>query len=199
MPLTQAELNRIRANAVQLHGPGDIHAALDRMAMEITTALGESLPVVLCVLTGGIIPTGHLLTRLSFPLETDYLHATRYRGETGGPEVRWVSEPGISLEGRTVLVVDDILDEGHTLADVLEFCRAAGADRVYSAVLIEKRHDRRADAVHADFVGLEVEDRYVFGFGMDYRGYLRNLNGIFALGENDTGKDEQTTQRWQDP
>jgi hypoxanthine phosphoribosyltransferase len=193
MSLSLAEINRIRVNAVQLHGPGDIHAALDRMAAEITTALDESLPVVLCVLTGSIIPTGHLLTRLSFPLETDYLHATRYQGETGGPEVRWVSEPGISLKGRTVLVVDDILDEGHTLADVLEFCRAAGADRVYSAVLIVKRHERRADTVQADFVGLEVEDRYVFGFGMDYHGYLRNLNGIFALGADDTDRDAAST------
>jgi hypoxanthine phosphoribosyltransferase len=185
VPLSQAELNRIRANAVQLYGPEAIHAALDRMAVEITSVLDGTLPVVLCVLTGGIIPTGHLLTRLSFPLETDYLHATRYRGETEGREVHWVSEPDISLQGRTVLVVDDILDEGHTLANVLEFCKASGADAIYSAVLIRKLHDRRAGSVQADFIGLEVDDRYVFGFGMDYKGYLRNLNGIFALGEPD--------------
>ena len=185
MPLSQAELNRIRANALQLHGPEDIHAALDRMASEITATLGETLPVVLCVLTGGIIPTGHLLTRLAFPLETDYLHATRYRGATSGREVHWISEPGISLKGRTLLVVDDILDEGHTLAEVLQFCRESGAGKIYTAVLIQKRHTRRAEDVRADFVGLEVEDRYVFGFGMDYKGYLRNLNGIFALGTPD--------------
>jgi hypoxanthine phosphoribosyltransferase len=185
MTLSQAEINKIRANAVELHGPDDIHAALDRMAAEITAALDDALPVVLCVLTGGIIPTGHLLTRLSFPLETDYLHATRYRGQTSGSEVNWVTEPGISLEGRTVLVVDDILDEGHTLADIIDFCHKSGADRICSAVLVQKQHDRRAEDVRADFVGLEVDDRYVFGFGMDYKGYLRNLNGIFALGEQD--------------
>jgi hypoxanthine phosphoribosyltransferase len=185
MPLTQAELNRIRSEAEELHGPEQIHDALDRMAAEITVAMADSLPVVLCVLTGGIIPTGHLLTRLAFPLESDYLHATRYRGETSGSqEVKWVSEPDISLSGRTVLVVDDILDEGNTLADILRFCNESGASQVYSAVLIQKRHDRRDPAVQADFVGLEVDDRYVFGFGMDYKGYLRNLNGIFALGNN---------------
>ena len=185
MPLTQAELNRIRSEADELHGPEQIHAALDRMAAEITASMADSLPVVLCVLTGGIIPTGHLLTRLAFPLESDYLHATRYRGETSGrQEVQWVSEPDISLSGRTVLVVDDILDEGNTLADILRFCNESGARQVYSAVLIQKRHDRRDPAVQADFVGLEVDDRYVFGFGMDYKGYLRNLNGIFALGNN---------------
>jgi hypoxanthine phosphoribosyltransferase len=182
MALTQAALKRIRAEAVELHGPDAIHAALDRMAQAITAAMADRLPVVLCVLTGGIIPTGHLMTRLAFPLESDYLHATRYRGETSGREVEWVSEPGISLHGRTVLVVDDILDEGNTLADVIRYCRAQGAERVYTAVLIRKRLAGRAPAVEADFVGLEVDDRYVFGFGMDYKGYLRNLNGIYALG-----------------
>jgi hypoxanthine phosphoribosyltransferase len=182
MTLTQAELNRIRAEAVELYGPVDIHTALDRMAGEITRTLGDLLPVVLCVLTGGIIPTGHLLTRLAFPLETDYLHATRYRGQTSGREVEWVSEPGISLAGRTVLVVDDILDEGNTLVDIKRFCREAGAEVVYTAVLVQKHHDRRNPDARADFIGLEVDDRYVFGFGMDYKGYLRNLNGIYALG-----------------
>lgn len=184
MALSKAELNAIRADADELYGPAQVGAALDRMAQEITRAVGDSLPVVLCVLTGGIIPTGHLLTRLAFPLETDYLHATRYRGETTGKEVRWVSEPGISLAGRTVLVVDDILDEGNTLVDIVRFCREAGAEVVYTAVLVQKRHDRRNPNARADFVGLEVEDRYVFGFGMDYKGYLRNLNGIYALGES---------------
>ena len=93
-----------------------------------------------------------------------------------------MSKPEISLQGRTVLVIDDILDEGHTLEQVLEFCRDAGASRVFSAVLIEKQHDRRIPGISADFVGLQVEDKYVFGFGMDYRNYLRNLNGIYALG-----------------
>jgi len=183
MPLSQDEVRTIREEAVCLHGPEAVQLALDRMAEAITVELADSLPVVLCVLTGGIIPTGHILTRLSFPLETDYLHATRYRGETRGEEVHWLSKPEISLQGRTVLVVDDILDEGHTLAQIIDYCRDAGASRVYSAVLIEKLHDRRVPGVSADFVGLQVDDQYVFGFGMDYRNYLRNLNGIYALGE----------------
>ncbi|MGD8312127.1 MAG: hypoxanthine-guanine phosphoribosyltransferase [Gammaproteobacteria bacterium] len=186
MRLTQDELEIIRRRAVMLHGPEAIQRALDRMAAEITSALADTLPVVLCVLTGGIIPTGHLLTRLAFPLEIDYLHATRYRRRTSGSAVRWMSEPEISLRGRTVLIIDDILDEGYTLAGVLDFCRESGATSQYSAVLIDKRHDRRVAGISADFSGLEVGDHYVFGFGMDYKGYLRNLNGIFALGSEDT-------------
>ena len=183
MPLTHSELEVIRANAVCIHDAAAVHRALDRVAADITDRLGETLPVVLCVLAGGIIPTGHLLTRLHFPLEIDYLHVTRYRGDTHGKDVQWVCEPGTSLQGRTVLVVDDILDEGHTLASILDHCKQEAAHQVYSAVLIQKKHGRCVPEITADYVALEVDDRYVFGFGMDYKGYLRNLNGIYALGE----------------
>jgi hypoxanthine phosphoribosyltransferase len=186
----ETEHNRIQAlrdSAVMLYSPEAIHAALDRMAADIEAAVAGTVPVVLVVLTGGIIPAGHILTRLSFPLEIDYLHATRYRGNTRGEQdVEWACESRIPLEGRTVLVIDDILDEGNTLQTVTDYCHRSGASRVCTAVLIEKHHDRRLPGVSADVVGLGVEDRYVFGFGMDYKGYLRNLNGIYALGPEQT-------------
>ncbi|HYQ72354.1 MAG TPA: hypoxanthine-guanine phosphoribosyltransferase [Gammaproteobacteria bacterium] len=175
------ELQQVLQDAELLHDAATVRLALDRMAAEISTELADAHPVVLCVLTGGIIPAGHLLTRLTFPLELDYLHATRYRGATRGEQVQWVCRPGIPLEGRTVLIVDDILDEGHTLVDILEFCHDAGAPQVYSAVLVEKQHARRAGTVTADFTGVHVTDRYVFGFGMDYKGHFRNLDGIYAV------------------
>ncbi|MGB5305592.1 MAG: hypoxanthine-guanine phosphoribosyltransferase [Gammaproteobacteria bacterium] len=185
MQQEQLRLKRLRDAAIMLHGPEEVQRALDDMAVQIDAVLGDTLPVILCVLTGGIIPAGHILTRLSFPLEIDYLHATRYQGNTsGGDEVHWLCQPRVALTGRTVLVIDDILDEGHTLKTVLDYCRNAGAADVYSAVLIDKRHDRRAGELAADFTGLHVEDRYVFGFGMDYKGYMRNLNGIFTLPED---------------
>ena len=183
MALDHADILKIHNNAECIHDAAAVQHILDRMAADITAAMADSLPIILCVMNGGIIMTGHLLTRLRFPLEIDYLQATRYQGETRGEEVAWLCKPRLSLAGRTVLVVDDILDEGNTLAEVLEYCQQAGAERVLSAVLVRKRHDRLIQGVAADFVGLEVEDRYVFGFGMDYKGYLRNLNGIYALGE----------------
>lgn len=184
MTLTDETLRQIRDEAEMLHGPEAVTGALDRMADEITAALDGTLPIVICVLNGGIIPTGHLLTRLAFPLETDYLHATRYRGKTTGDrEIVWLCKPHLNLQERTVLLVDDILDEGHTLKAISGYCRDSGAAQVYTAVLVEKHHDRRVSGMTADFVGLAVEDRYVFGCGMDYKGYLRNLNGIFTLGE----------------
>jgi len=176
------DIENIKKHAIRLFDHQEVDHALDRMAADITRTLGNSLPVVLCVLSGSIVPAGHLLTRLAFPLVVDYLHATRYQGATTGKAVKWLCKPVTPLQGREVLIIDDILDEGYTLQAVMDFCHQQGATRVCSAVLVEKQHPRRLDGVTADFVGLSVEDRYVFGFGMDYRGYMRNLDGIYALG-----------------
>ena len=132
------------------------------------------------MLNGALIPMGHLLTRFDFPLRQDYIHASRYRGDTQGTELEWIGRPGTSLAGETVLVVDDILDEGVTLREIVRYCREAGAKEVFSVVLVEKRHER-SNGFQADFVGLQVPDRYVFGFGMDYKEYWRNIPGIYAI------------------
>ncbi|EPC04579.1 hypoxanthine phosphoribosyltransferase [Litchfieldella anticariensis FP35 = DSM 16096] len=158
-----------------------VERALDRMAEEITANLGDKLPAFYCVMNGGLITTGHLLTRLGFPLEVDYLHATRYRGGLRGGELFWRVSPEIPMAGRHVVIVDDILDEGATLAAILDYCREAGAASISTAVLVDKQHDRKAvPGLKADYCSLEVADRYVFGFGMDYKGYWRNAPGIFA-------------------
>ena len=166
-----------------LYDKEKVEAALDKMASAITEKLADKNPLIICVLTGAIIPMGQLLTRLDFPLEIDYIHATRYQGETAGGELQWLAHPRTDMAGRVILIIDDILDEGHTLAGIIEHCREEGAKDVYSAVLVEKHHDRRVTGLHADFVGLDVDDYYVFGYGMDYKGYLRNAPGIFAVTE----------------
>lgn len=180
MSITAEQARAAYARADQLFSKDQVEQALDRMAAAIHTELADRDPIVLCVMTGGLIPTGHLLTRLDFPLHIDYLHATRYRGTNRGGELHWITRPSLPLAGRTLLVVDDILDEGLTLAAILAYLREQGAASVYSAVLVEKRHERRTPGITADFVGIEVEDRYVFGCGMDYHGYHRNLPGIYA-------------------
>lgn len=184
MSITREQAQAVYAQASKLYSEEQVHQALDRMAAEISTELAERDPIVICVMTGGLIPAGHLLTRLNFPLHIDYLHASRYRGETRGGELHWVTRPSLPLTGRTLLVIDDILDEGLTLVAIIDYLRGQGAAAVYSAVLVEKLHERRAAGVSADFIGLEVEDRYVFGCGMDYHGYHRNLPGIYAVRED---------------
>jgi len=163
-----------------LYNDEQVQAVIDRMATEITAKLSERNPLVLCVMTGALIPAGHLLTRLQFPLQLDYIHATRYRGETVGGRLHWIVRPTHSLKGRTVLVVDDIFDEGITLNEIVEYCWAEGADDVQAAVLVNKLHDRKTK-MKIDYIGLETVDRYLFGYGMDYHGYLRNMPGIYAV------------------
>ncbi|MCX7116566.1 MAG: hypoxanthine-guanine phosphoribosyltransferase [Legionellales bacterium] len=163
----------------------EVEAALDQMAIQIHQKLSDKNPIILCVMIGGLIPLGNLLPRLDFPLEVDYVHATRYRGAISGGEVHWKVRPSLHLQGRTVLIVDDILDGGVTLAAIKAEVSAMGAAEVYCAVLVDKHHQRVENGLdHADFVGLEVEDHYIFGYGMDYKEYLRNAPGIFVVSED---------------
>jgi hypoxanthine phosphoribosyltransferase len=181
---TPDEARRTLAGAEVLFTERDVDQALDRVASAVTAALGDSDPVVLVVLHGALIPASLLLTRLEFPLQVGYLHVSRYRDQTTGGAIEWVAHPRLDLGGRTVLVVDDILDEGKTLAAILADVKARGAAAVFSAVLVNKRHDRKAGP-EPDFAGLEVPDRYIFGYGMDYRGYWRNLRAIYALSDRE--------------
>ncbi len=180
-----AELNALLARCDCLVTPDEMRAAYARLAEEINQRLAGRLPVVLAVMNGGLVSSGQLLPRLDFPLELSYLHATRYRGATSGGALKWLAQPDLVLDGRDVLLIDDILDEGHTLKAVREWCLAAGAERVWIAVATDKRHDRKTPGMAADFVGVAVPDRYIFGEGMDYHGYFRNLPGIHALPEGD--------------
>lgn len=169
--------------AERLCTPEQIQAALDRLATAITARLEHRNPLVLMVMNGAFIVSAQLLSRLLFPLQVGYLHATRYRGGTRGGEIDWIAPPRPAVAGRTVLVVDDILDEGDTLKAILDKVRAEGAAEVYSVVLVNKRHDRKVAGSTVDFVGLDVPDRYVFGCGMDYKEYWRQLPAIYAVSD----------------
>lgn len=157
---------------------------MDRVAADVTRELRDTNPLVLSIMSGGLMPTSYLLSRLNFPLQLDYIHATRYRGSTAGGELNWIVRPPAEIKGRVILLVDDILDEGHTLAAIVEECRSMGAAQVLSVVALEKDLGR-PKAIEATYRGLMVEDRYVFGFGMDYKEYWRNLPEVYAVNEND--------------
>lgn len=183
--LTEAELSGVVERAECLHDGAAVAAGIERLATEITETLSATRPLVLGVMTGAIVPLGRLLPHLQFPLELDYIHATRYHKSTIGRELIWLARPQTALRGRTVLLVDDILDEGHTFKGLLDACREEGAEAVYTAVLADKPNPRREPGMLADFVGVTVPERYVFGAGMDYKGYLRNLDGIYAAHQDD--------------
>ena len=172
--------NQLLTRSTLVHPRDAVNAAITRLAGEIASALQVTSPLVFTVMNGGLYFAGQLLPQLNFPLETDYLQASRYNGETTGQDVKWGRPPTDSLKGRIVLLLDDILDEGHTLAAIRDKCLALGAADVKIAVLVEKALDK-VKPIRADFVGLQVPNRYVFGCGMDVYGWWRNLPEIRAL------------------
>lgn len=178
--MTGSEARRILEQADLICSEEEVRIAVRRIAQQVTAALAESNPLVLSVMGGAVVFTGHLLPLLRFPLEFDYLHVTRYNGATRGAAVQWKVGPRTDLTGRTVLVLDDILDEGNTLAAIRDRLLAGGAKAFFSAVFADKNIGR-AKPIQADFVGIEVPDRYVFGFGMDVNEYWRNLPAIHAI------------------
>lgn len=180
--MTPGEARRILDSAELIRSEAEVTAAVRRVAESIGKALSESNPLVLAVMGGATIFAGHLLPLLRFPLEYDYLHATRYGDSTTGGDLAWVVEPRCAVAGRTILLVDDILDEGITLAAIRERLLKQGADRCYTAVFADKDIGRAKPLV-PDFIGLTLPNRFVFGFGMDVRGAWRNLPAIYAIAE----------------
>ena len=174
------EINTVFDDADCLYTEAQVQQAFDTMADAINTDLHSANPLVQCVMTGAIIPAGHLLSRLHFPLQVDYIHATRYRGETQGGQLHWLVKPRYELKDRTILIIDDIFDEGITLHEIVRYCYAEQAAHVHTAVLVNKRHDRKAP-LEIDYIGVETGDHYLFGYGMDYKDYLRNAPGIYAV------------------
>jgi hypoxanthine phosphoribosyltransferase len=180
--LSYQQAEQILNDAELLYSAEVVTETVQRLANEITETLSDQSPLVLCVMSGAVVFAGQLLPLLRFPLDLDYLHVTRYNNETRGGEIRWQAFPKDSLQGRVVLVLDDILDEGITLAAIQEKVMECGAKAFYSAVFADKRI-ARPKPLHADFVGLTLPNRYVFGFGMDIHGAWRNLPGIYAIKE----------------
>lgn len=174
-------LATILSQSVLLHDEHEIAQSLDKMAEEIGADLAGENPIVMPVMQGGLIFAGHLITRLAFPLRINYIHATRYRGETSGGALKWIARPSETLKGQHVLLLDDIFDQGYTMDAIAADCLAQGAASVRSAVLLKKNHPRAVADYRPDYFALEVDDQYVFGFGMDYEHQLRNLNGIYAF------------------
>jgi hypoxanthine phosphoribosyltransferase len=183
LPDMSHDLKTALARSDLLFDRKTLEAGITRIATEIDAAYagdGER-PVLLTVMHGGLPFAARLAMAIKTDLQFDYLHATRYRGATQGSGLEWRHRPATPLQGRRVLVADDILDEGHTLKAILAWCQEQGAAQIRVAVMALKLHDRRVAGVMAEHVAVEVPDRYVFGYGMDYYEQGRNLPGIYAL------------------
>lgn len=181
--LTNQQAREVLSKAELLFSADEVQAALVHVAKEINVALADQHPLVLSVMGGAVIFTGQLLPMLDFPLDFDYLHVSRYGNEKQGGELHWKVAPRENVKGKVVLVLDDILDEGHTMQAIKQRVMELGATKFYCAVFADKANGK-AKPINADFVGMELPDRFVFGFGMDIHGAWRNLPAIYAVKEN---------------
>jgi len=179
-------LNQVKQEAQLLHSRETITLALDKLAGQLYRDYQSLNPVFLIVMNGGLVFAGRLLPMLDFPAQIDYCHATRYRGETRGSDLEWKVKPQLNLKDRHVVIIDDILDEGHTLLAIKQDCIEREAASVKTLVLIEKLHDRKAvPGMRPDYCELETPDNYIFGYGMDYNHYWRNCDQIYLLNTDD--------------
>ena len=160
-----------------------LEASFDQLAEKLTVDLKKTNPIAVCVMNGGLFISSEIIKRLHFPLQVDYIHASRYRNEyTGSQNLNWVKTPNIDPRGRTIVLFDDILDGGLTLAEVKRYYEDRGAAEVYTSVMLDKDAPREEGGlIKADYSGLDVENEFLFGFGLDYHGYLRNVPAIHAV------------------
>lgn len=183
MSITFEEAQDIIAQSEEIISASEIQNAYDAMGKAITYDLELSDPLVLVVMNGALIPAGQLLTRLNFPFQIGYLHASRYNGKLEGTSLNWIAQPSVDVKDRVVLLVEDIFDEGTTLKEIVRVLNEMGAQVVYTAALLNKVHDRKPKDFKVNYIGVDCPDRYIFGCGMDYHEYWRNLPGIWALKE----------------
>nr|WP_237248715.1 hypoxanthine-guanine phosphoribosyltransferase [Sideroxyarcus emersonii] len=178
--ISDQEARAILRDAEQIRSADEVQAAVRRVAHEINATLADQHPLVLSVMGGAVVFTGQLLPLLDFPLDFDYLHVSRYGNGKQGGELHWKVAPRENVRNKVVLVVDDILDEGETLQAIRQRVMELGASSFYSAVFADKENGK-SKPIRADFVGMALPDRFVFGYGMDIHGAWRNLPAIYAV------------------
>jgi len=177
----QTDPQAILDNSRVLFDRNEVNAAVQKMADEINAYYGNEPLILISVLTGAIIPAAWLITKLKMPVQMDFVHATRYRGGLYGAELEYRVPPRLDLEGKNILIVDDIFDEGHTLAAIKGSVEKRKAGSVKMAALVRKDHDRGLSRDYVDFVGMDVPDVYVFGCGMDAYEEWRHLDEIWVF------------------
>ena len=179
---TLSGLLEIQKEAKCLINWTQLQKALDNMAIQMNDQLSTDLPIIVGVMLGGLIPMGHLLTRLTFAHEIDYVKVSRYADERVGGDLTWQHYPSADISGRNIVIFDDMLDKGITMAKIKQEFLRLGAKKVLTAVMINKLVKRSSQGLEqADYVGLDMQDKFVYGFGLDYKGFLRSVPGIFSL------------------
>ena len=177
------EMQKILSESECIYTESQINKSIAELAKKIEEKIYPLNPLVMPILDGAVMFSAALLKHFSFPFDVDYMHLTRYRGKTVGSSLEWKKKPTAAIENRDVVIVDDIFDEGYTLSEAAHYCKNKNAKSVLTVVLALKEHNRSFNNTLPDYYALKVPDRYVFGFGMDYKNNYRDLTSIYALNE----------------
>ena len=175
-------LQHIKQNADLIYNKQQIMTAISQISVQLEKILQNKNPIMLSVMNGGCVFTSDLIRHMDCDVRVDYVHVSRYHNKLKGSDLEWLKKPQCDLQDQVVVIVDDIYDQGCTLAELIKYCQQQGAREVISCVLLYKQKPNRVTSHEPDFYGLTIPDRYVFGYGMDYQGHLRNLPDIYALG-----------------
>lgn len=180
---TLQEVEQLKEKSEMIYSKSAVEKSIAQVAAHMNSALANKAPVFLCVMNGALIFMGQLMTQLNFPLQINYVHASRYQGEIEAkPQIDWIAKPAVELQGRTVVIVEDILDSGLTMQLIYEYCQQQQAKEILTATLVDKQRSREVHGLdHCDFTGLETSNKFLFGYGLDYKGFLRNEPGIFEV------------------
>lgn len=180
---TLQEVEQLKAQGHMVYSKEQVQHSIAQVAAHMNASLAEKAPVFICVMNGALIFMGQLMTELTFPLQINYIHASRYHGEIEGkPQIDWIAKPAIALKNRTVVIVEDILDTGLTMQLIQDYCQEQNAREILTATLIDKQRPRQVNNLeHCDFTGLTTGDKFLYGYGLDYKGFLRNEPGIFEV------------------
>ena len=181
--LSPQELQDIKDNADLIFSSSQIKKAVENIGIELEKLIRGKNAIMLCVMNGGLVFSADLMRSLDSNVRLDYLQVARYLDKTVGGSLHWHNEPQLSLQDQVVVIADDIYDEGYTLEEIVSYCKKHGAKEVITVVLLLKQKAIKKVELQPDLFGLEIEDRYVFGYGMDYQGHMRNVPDIYALPE----------------
>lgn len=182
---TLQEVEQLKAQGQMVYSKTQVEKAISQVAAHMNSSLADKAPVFICVMNGALIFMGQLMTQLTFPLQINYVHASRYQGEIEAkPQIDWIAKPALSLQDRTVVIVEDILDTGLTMQLIQEYCQQQQAKQILTATLVDKQRPREvANLDHCDFTGLVTSDKFLYGYGLDYKGFLRNEPGIYEVNQ----------------
>lgn len=157
-----------------------VEKRIDEMGATLTAKYQDQFPVIVTVMTGAMVFSVDMIRRMKFKLSLDYVDVSSYDDGTTSGKVRLIKDLTYNIKNRPVIIMEDIVDTGHTLQFLAKLLKLRGAKSIEVCALLDKPARREVD-FQADYVGFEVPNEFIVGYGLDYNGLYRNLPYVGVL------------------